>query len=101
MKVGFGDIVKVDGKVVGVVVLDKLDCVYIVYNKFIGIICIIECYVKGNIIDVINYKECIFFVGRLDKLLEGLIILISDGDIVNKILCVENVYDKEYEVMVN
>lgn len=40
-------------------------------------------------------------VGWLDKFFEGLIILISDGDIVNKILCVENVYDKEYEVIVN
>lgn len=47
---------RVDGKFVKVVVKDKLDRVYIVYNKFIGIICIIECYVKGNIIDVINYK---------------------------------------------
>lgn len=83
------------------VVEDKFDCVYIVYNKFIGIICIIEWYVKGNIIDVIKYKECIFLIGCLDKFFEGFILLISDGDIVNKILCVENVYDKEYEVIVN
>lgn len=55
----------------------------------------------GNIIDVVCYKECVFLVGCLDNFFEGLIFLISDGDIVNKILCVGNVYEKEYVVMVN
>lgn len=100
-KVGFGDTVKVDGKVVGAVASDKSDRVYIVYNKPIGITCTTERHVKGNIIDAIGHKERIFPVGRLDKPSEGLIILTSDGDIVNKILRAENAHDKEYEVTVN
>ena len=100
-KVGLGDTVKVDGKVVGAVASDKSDRVYIVYNKPIGITCTTERHVKGNIIDAIGHKERIFPVGRLDKPSEGLIILTSDGDIVNKILRAENAHDKEYEVTVN
>ncbi|WP_334018351.1 23S rRNA pseudouridine(2604) synthase RluF [Alteromonas sp. S015] len=100
-KVGPGDIVKVNGKVVGAVASDKSDRVYIVYNKPIGITCTTERHVKGNIIDAIGHNERIFPVGRLDKPSEGLIILTSDGDIVNKILRAENAHDKEYEVTVN
>lgn len=100
-KIGPADIVKVDGKVVGAVAKDKSDRVYIVYNKPIGITCTTERHVKGNIIDAIGHKARIFPVGRLDKPSEGLIILTSDGDIVNKILRAENAHDKEYEVTVN
>lgn len=48
-----------------------------------------------------NFKEKIFFVGRLDKDLYGFILFINDGSIVNKILRVENGYDKEYYVILN
>ena len=92
---------RVDGKLVKAVAKDKSDRVYIVYNKPIGITCTTERHVKGNIIDAINHKQRIFPVGRLDKPSEGLIILTSDGDIVNKILRAENAHDKEYEVTVN
>lgn len=100
-KVGPNDKVKVDGKVICAVAADKSDRVYIVYNKPIGITCTTERHVKGNIIDAIAHKSRIFPVGRLDKPSEGLIILTSDGDIVNKILRAENAHDKEYEVTVN
>ena len=95
-KVNPGDKVKVDGKVIGAVAEDKSDRVYIVYNKPIGITCTTERHVKGNIIDAIKHKERIFPIGRLDKPSEGLILLTSDGDIVNKILRAENAHDKEY-----
>jgi 23S rRNA pseudouridine2604 synthase len=100
-KVGPSDKVKVDGKVIGAVAADKSDRVYIVYNKPIGITCTTERHVRGNIIDAIGHKSRIFPVGRLDKPSEGLIILTSDGDIVNKILRAENAHDKEYEVTVD
>ena len=100
-KVTPSDTVKVDGNVVKAVANDKSDRVYIVYNKPIGITCTTERHVKGNIIDAIRHKQRIFPVGRLDKPSEGLIILTSDGDIVNKILRAENAHDKEYEVTVN
>lgn len=100
-KVVPGDVVKVDGKVVGATAKDKSDRVYIAYNKPIGITCTTERHVKGNIIDAIKHKERIFPIGRLDKPSEGLIFLTSDGDIVNKILRAENAHEKEYIVTVD
>lgn len=100
-KVSSGDRVKVDNKLIGAVAKDKSDRVYIAYNKPIGITCTTERHVRGNIIDAIKHKERIFPIGRLDKPSEGLILLTSDGDIVNKILRAENAHDKEYEVTVN
>ncbi len=92
-----GDIVKVNGKIIK----PKKTNVYIALNKPVGITCTTERHVKGNIIDYINYPERIFPVGRLDKPSEGLIILTSDGSIVNKILRSENNHEKEYVVTVN
>lgn len=100
-KVEPGDKVKVDGKLIGAVAADKSDRIYIMYNKPVGITCTTERHVKGNIIDAIGHKERIFPIGRLDKPSEGLILLTSDGDIVNKILRAENAHDKEYDVTVN
>ena len=74
---------------------------YIAYNKPIGITCTTERHIEGNIIDAIGHNERIFPIGRLDKPSEGLILLTSDGDIVNKILRAENAHDKEYVVEVN
>ncbi len=95
------DKVKVNGKLIGATPDNKSDRVYIAYNKPIGITCTTERHVKGNIIDAIRHKQRIFPIGRLDKPSEGLILLTSDGDIVNKILRAENAHDKEYEVTVN
>jgi 23S rRNA pseudouridine2604 synthase len=56
---------------------------------------------KNNIIDYIGYPRRIFPVGRLDKASEGLILLTSDGEIVNKILRARNNHEKEYIVTVD
>lgn len=74
--------------------------VYLALNKPAGITCTTERHVAGNIIDFINYPERIFPVGRLDKESEGLILLTSDGDIVNRILRAEHRHEKEYIVTV-
>ncbi len=75
---------------------------YIALNKPKGIVCTTDRRVeKDNIVDFIGYKERIFPIGRLDKLSEGLILLTSDGDIVNKILRARNNHEKEYIVHVN
>ena len=94
-----GDIVKVDGKLVS-----KPDekPVYIAFNKPIGIVCTTDTKAeKDNIIDYIKFPKRIFPIGRLDKPSEGLILLTSDGDIVNKILRARNNHEKEYLVSVN
>jgi len=76
--------------------------VYIAFNKPVGIVCTTDTRVeKDNIIDYINYPSRIFPIGRLDKPIEGLILLTNDGDIVNKILRARNNHEKEYIVTVN
>jgi len=100
-KVQPGDLVLVDGKRINASAKDKMDRIYIAYNKPIGITCTTERHIHGNIIDAIGHKKRIFPIGRLDKPSEGLIFLTSDGDIVNKILRAENAHDKEYLVTVD
>ena len=92
-----GDKVEVNGEYLKPV----NDFVYIVLNKPVGITCSTERHIKGNIIDFINHPERIFPIGRLDKESEGLILLTSDGSIVNEILMDKNKYEKEYIVSVN
>jgi 23S rRNA pseudouridine2604 synthase len=75
--------------------------VYIALNKPVGITCTTEREVKGNIVDFVDHKERVFPIGRLDKDSEGLILLTSNGDIVNEILRAENHHEKEYLVGVN
>lgn len=91
------DVVLVNGKKIN----SKEKHVYIVFNKPIGITCTTDRNIKDNIIDFIKHKERIFPIGRLDKDSEGLIMLTSDGDIVNKILRSENNHEKEYIVKVD
>ena len=75
--------------------------VYIMLNKPVGITCTTEAGVSGNIVDFIGHDQRIFPIGRLDKDSEGLILLTSNGDIVNELLRVENGHEKEYLVAVN
>ena len=91
------DLVTVDDKPVK----QKDNFVYLAFNKPVGIVSTTDQSIKGNIIDFIHYPERIFHIGRLDKDSEGLILLTSDGDIVNKILRAENNHEKEYIVTVN
>ena len=76
--------------------------VYIAFNKPVGIVCTTDTKrEKNNIVDYINHPKRIFPIGRLDKPSEGLILLTSDGDIVNKILRARNNHEKEYLVRVD
>lgn len=75
--------------------------VYIALNKPVGITCTTESAVGGNIVDFVDHQMRIFPIGRLDKESEGLILLTSNGDIVNEILRSENRHEKEYLVAVN
>lgn len=98
-KVASGDVVKVDGEIIGE---RKKDFIYLAFNKPVGIVCTTDTRVeKDNIIDYINYPKRIFPIGRLDKPSEGLILLTDDGDIVNKILRASNNHEKEYVVTVD
>lgn len=98
-KVKEGDVVAVNGRVVSP---RRAKHVYIALNKPRGIVCTTDRRVeKDNIIDFIGHPQRIFPIGRLDKPSEGLILLTSDGDIVNKILRARNNHEKEYLVQIN
>jgi 23S rRNA pseudouridine2604 synthase len=98
-KVQPGDEIRVNGKVITV---PKDKPVYLALYKPVGIVCTTDTRVEpDNIIDYIGYPTRIFPIGRLDKASEGLILLTSDGDIVNKILRARNNHEKEYIVWVN
>lgn len=98
-QVGPDDVVKVDGRLVNP---PKSDPVYIAFNKPVGIVCTTDTKrEKNNIIEYIRHPKRIFPIGRLDKNSEGLILLTSDGDIVNKILRARNYHEKEYLVTVD
>lgn len=98
-KVQEGDVVAVDGNVVG----NRTEKhVYIALNKPRGIVCTTDQRVeKDNIVDFVGHPQRIFPIGRLDKPSEGLILMTSDGDIVNKILRARNNHEKEYVVSVD
>jgi 23S rRNA pseudouridine2604 synthase len=100
-----GDEVRVDGEIVKARILASTPgakrAVYIALNKPVGITCTTDQDVEGNIIDFVDHQERIFPIGRLDKDSEGLILLTSNGDIVNEILRAENHHEKEYLVAVN
>ena len=89
--------VAVDGKVLTL----KTEKVYIALNKPVGITCTTDTAIPGNLTSFMKYPEIIFPIGRLDKDSSGLLLMTSDGDIVNKILREENGHDKEYRVTVN
>ena len=103
-EVGDTDEVRIDGNTITArpaATPGKRRHVYIAHNKPVGITCTTESDVKGNIVDFVGHEQRIFPIGRLDKDSEGLILLTSDGDIVNRILRAENKLDKEYLVAVN
>lgn len=93
-----GDDVRVNGRPIET---KRSKHVYIALNKPVGITSTTEAHVKGNIVDFVGHSERIFPIGRLDKDSEGLILLTSDGDIVNKILRAEGKHEKEYIVTVD
>ncbi|MBB5015998.1 pseudouridine synthase [Rehaibacterium terrae] len=101
-QVGEGDQVRVDGQpLVRRPAGGTRRHVYIALNKPVGVTCTTEASVKGNIVDFVGHERRIFPIGRLDKDSEGLILLTSNGDIVNEILRAESAKEKEYLVAVN
>ena len=102
--VGEDDEVRVDGQPLRMRVAAKPGArrhAYIALNKPVGVTCTTESAVKGNIVDFVGHQQRIFPIGRLDKDSEGLILMTSNGDIVNEVLRAENRHQKEYLVAVN
>ena len=89
--------VQVDGKTLS----GDGEKVYILLNKPAGIVCTADTREPMNVVDYLNYPVRIYPVGRLDKDSEGLLLLTSDGEIVNRLLRAAGGHEKEYEVMVD
>ena len=77
------------------------DKAYLAVYKPQGIVCTADPREPMNIVDYINFPGRIYPIGRLDKDSEGLILLTSDGDIVNRVLRASGRHEKEYEVAVD
>ena len=103
VEIGEGADVRIDGQKLAArqAAAGKRRHVYIALNKPPGITCTTDEATKGNIVDFVGHEQRIFPIGRLDKESEGLILLTSNGDIVNEILRAENKLEKEYLVAVN
>ena len=92
------DIVKFDGKLIS----KEENKVYIILNKPEGYITSLKDE-KGRktILDLVNIKERIFPIGRLDYDSSGLLLLTNDGEIYNKIIHPRVKLDKKYIAVVN
>ena len=94
-----GSQVKVNGQLIEP--REEEQQVIIALNKPVGIVSTTESSERNNIVDFVKHSIRIFPVGRLDKDSQGLILLTSNGDLVNKILRASNHHEKEYRVTVN
>ena len=92
-----GMVVTVDGQPLS----GQGEKVYILLNKPIGVVCTADPREPMNVVDYLNYPIRIFPVGRLDKDSEGLLLLTSDGEIVNRLLRAAGGHEKEYEVVID
>ena len=92
-----GDRVQADGQELSAVGRK----VYLLLNKPRGIVCTADPREPMNVVDYVGYPIRIFPVGRLDKDSEGLLLLTSDGEIVNRLLRAAGGHEKEYEVEVD
>lgn len=89
------DIITVDN-----IKLEKVEKVYYLYHKPIGVICTNNKNIKNNIIDKLNLENRVFCVGRLDKDTSGLLILTNDGMFSDSLMNPLSHVEKEYIVEV-
>ena len=92
-----GITVTVDGKKLS----GESDRKYILLYKPRGIVCTSDPREPMNVVDYLGLPFRVFPVGRLDKDSEGLLLLTSDGEIVNRLLRASGGHEKEYEVTID
>jgi 16S rRNA U516 pseudouridylate synthase RsuA-like enzyme len=79
---------------------------YVKYHKPIGVTCTTDARVRDNVVDSarrMGYvpRHRVYPVGRLDRETSGLILLTSDGRVVNSVLRGERKMPKVYDVVVD
>ncbi|WP_300408184.1 pseudouridine synthase [Lagierella sp.] len=92
------DIVEVDGKIVEPIEKFK----YYLLNKPLGFVSTVsDPFAKKTVIDLIDSKERLYPVGRLDKDSRGLIIITNDGDLTYKLTHPKKDIYKTYHVILD
>lgn len=92
------DIIKINGRVVSI----NSEMVYVKFNKPVGFVCTTAQFTsERNIFELINIKEKIFPVGRLDKNSRGLMLLTNDGDLTQKLTHPRFEHEKIYEARIS
>jgi 23S rRNA pseudouridine2604 synthase len=89
------DVITLDGQEIAATAKTEI---LLAYNKPSGVECTADASVENNIIDAIDFPERVFYIGRLDKYSEGLILLTNVGDLVNDIIRARHHQEKEYIV---
>lgn len=96
VKVKNGDIVEVDGKKITL----EQEKIYIMLNKPRGYVTTSkEQFGRPSVLELLDVKQRVFAVGRLDMDSEGLLLLTNDGDFANKIIHPTKHIAKTYEVV--
>lgn len=73
--------------------------VYYKINKPVGLECVIKDNAKGTIYEIFDkIEDGVTYVGRLDKMSEGLLLMTNDGRLVYKMTHPKFEKEKEYEV---
>lgn len=91
------DIVKVDGQTIS----PEEKEVYIILNKPIGIITSVkDQFGRKTVTELVNIKERVYPVGRLDYDTSGLLILTNDGDMAYKLTHPSHEIEKVYEARI-
>lgn len=75
--------------------------VLLLFHKPRGIECTANPKIKKNVISYIDYPIRIYYIGRLDKDSEGLLLLTNQSELVNKMMRAGNCHEKEYLVTVD
>ena len=92
------DKVSVDGEPIKI----STKKIYVILNKPVNIISSVSDEKRRKtVVDIINLKERIFPVGRLDFDTTGLILLTNDGDFANKIMHPKYKVNKTYVVQIS
>ena len=90
------DVVEVDGKKISNIAGKK---VYILLNKPIGYVTTTrDQFNRNTVLDLVNVKEKVLPVGRLDMYTSGAIILSNDGDFIYKITHPKYEVERTYNV---
>ena len=97
-KVSDNQEILVDGKSIS----KEEEMVLLAVNKPRGVVCTTDKrWGDQTVEELIHYPKRVFYMGRLDKDSEGLLLMTNNGEILNKMMRARNYHEKEYLVRVN